>query len=238
MYQKASIQEILSSTSHRPWMLPRKKWNFYQEWNEPVFLHWEVEPDIIKGMIPKNVELDTLHGKAWVSLVPFQISIKPRYLPSFPPISSFNEINLRTYVKHEGKTGVYFLQIEGEKALSCWIARLTSGLPFLHSKIRRSKSRIIAQNEKLDSALEIDYQPLEFIANPSSTDLWLSERYALFVERNQEIFTYEVHHLPWKLHKVDVHAGKISYPKYGNILQGEPQITHYSPGTQVIAFPT
>ena len=38
-----TIKEILNITNHRPWKIPRGSWKFYQEWNNAVFLHWQVE---------------------------------------------------------------------------------------------------------------------------------------------------------------------------------------------------
>lgn len=63
-------------------------------------------------MVPHDLEIDLFEGKPWVYLVAFTMEkIRPKYLPSFPPISDFDEINIRTYVKKDNKAGVYFLSI-------------------------------------------------------------------------------------------------------------------------------
>lgn len=72
------------------------------------------------------MEIDFFEGKQWVSLVAFTMEkIRRKNLPSFPPISDFNEINIRTYVKYKKKTGVYFLSIEGGTKISCQIAKVS-----------------------------------------------------------------------------------------------------------------
>lgn len=38
-----TIREILNTTEHRPWKIPIGSWKFYQEWNNAIFLHWQVE---------------------------------------------------------------------------------------------------------------------------------------------------------------------------------------------------
>ena len=102
-------KEILKSTEHRPWKLPSGNWKFYQEWNDAIFLHWQVSLSALKKYVPNELEIDLFDGKAWVSVVIFKMQkIRPRNLPSFDPISDFDEINIRVYVKSNGKTGVYF----------------------------------------------------------------------------------------------------------------------------------
>ena len=55
-------------------------------------------------LVPAEIEIDLFEGKPWVSLVAFTMEkIRPRYLPYFPPISNFDEINIRTYVKSKNK---------------------------------------------------------------------------------------------------------------------------------------
>ena len=86
--KKYSTSEILNYTSHRTWENPNNNWSFYQEWNKALFFHWAIEKEIIEKLIPKGVEIDTYNGKAWISLVAFTMEkIRPRLLPSFPPIS-------------------------------------------------------------------------------------------------------------------------------------------------------
>jgi len=119
-----TIQEIENTIEHRPWKLPSKQWRYYQEWNNAVFLHWKVSYDELREFVPNEIEIDEIDGSPWVSLVAFTMEkIRPRYLPQFSPVSNFDEINIRTYVKSKNKTGVYFLSIEGGKNISCKIAK-------------------------------------------------------------------------------------------------------------------
>lgn len=111
-----TIKEIVNTTEHRPWKMPTESWKFYQEWNNALFLHWLVELSELKKFVPNELEIDLFDGKPWVSVVAFTMEkIRPKNLPSFSPISDFDEINIRTYVKSNNKTGVYFLSIEGDK---------------------------------------------------------------------------------------------------------------------------
>ena len=92
--------------------------------------------------MPKELDIDLFEGKPWVSVVAFTMEkIRPKNLPSFAPISNFDEINIRTYIRSNNKTGVYFLSIEGGTKLSCKIAKGISELPYRFSKMKRSPNK-------------------------------------------------------------------------------------------------
>ena len=131
-----SIREILSVHTHRPWELSDQPWRYYQEWNNAVFLHWEVPADLLQSLIPSSIELDLFEGKAWVSVVAFTMEkLRVKRLPSVPGISDFHEINVRTYVMRDGRPGVYFLSMEAEKQLPVFISKNVSGLPYKKATI-------------------------------------------------------------------------------------------------------
>ncbi|MCG9792921.1 DUF2071 domain-containing protein [Flavobacterium algicola] len=89
----------------------------------------------MEKFVPKELEIDLIDGKAWISVGACTMEkIRPKNLPAFPPISDFDEINIRTYVKSKYKTGVYVLSIEGGESLSCKIAKGISNLPYRFSK--------------------------------------------------------------------------------------------------------
>src|SRR3954451_23064859 len=101
-------------------------------------------------LLPAGLTLDLFDGEAWVSLVAFTIKrLRPHFLPSFPPLSNFHEVNMRTYVLRNAKPGIYFLSIEAQKPGSALMAKLVTGLPYVHSKIKRTERSYTAKNNKL-----------------------------------------------------------------------------------------
>lgn len=232
-----ALKEIVNSTSHRPWEMPNGSWKFYQEWNRALFLHWEVELSELEKFVPKELEIDLFQGKPWVSVVAFTMeNIKPRYAPSFSPISNFDEINIRTYVKRDGKTGVYFLSIEGGKILSCKIAKAISELPYRYSKIKRSSGKYFSQNTAYQDQLDIDFSVENKIEEKSSLDIWLTERYALFQDTRTHINTFEIHHLEWDIKSATLHNFECKYPRFDSLIKGMPHRVHYSKGVKVLAW--
>ena len=232
-----TIEEILNSTEHRPWDLPKGSWKFYQEWNKAIFLHYKVDLALLRPFVPAELEIDLIEGEAWVSVVTFTMEkIRPKYLPHFPPISNFDEINIRTYVKFNGKTGVYFLSIEGGKSLSCKVAKGLSELPYRYSQMERSINTYHSSNLSLKDRLALEYELGAISEEKTALDKWLTERYALFQDTAIAINEFEIHHLEWPMVEIKLHHYKVSYPRFKEMLDQAPDLVHYSNGVKVLAW--
>jgi hypothetical protein len=232
-----TIREILNTTKHRPWEIPTGNWKFYQEWNNAIFLHWEVELNELKKFVPEELEIDLFQGKPWVSVVAFTMEkIRPKNLPSFPPISNFDEINIRTYIKSNNKTGVYFLSIEGGKRLSCKIAKGMSELPYRFSKIQRNENNFESDNFEFNDRLNIGFTIGKEITEKSELENWLTERYALFQDAKKSINEFEIHHLEWPINEINLKNFEFNYPRFDKLLKNEPNRIQYSKGVKVIAW--
>ena len=46
---------------------------------------------------------------------------------------SLSELNVRTYVTHGGKGGVYFFSLDAGSRVAAWAARATYHLPYFHA---------------------------------------------------------------------------------------------------------
>ena len=232
-----TIREILNTTEHRPWKMPTENWKFYQEWNNAIFLHWQVELSELKKFVPKELEIDLFKGKPWVSMVAFTMEkIRPKNLPSFPPISDFDEINIRTYVKSNNKTGVYFLSIEGGTNLSCKIAKGISELPYRYSKIKRSEKIFESHNSEFNDKLSVEFTIGKELREKTELDKWLTERYALFQDLDKSINEFEIHHLEWPINEIDLKKVNLNYQRFNMLINNEPNKFQYSNGVKVIAW--
>lgn len=232
-----NLKQLKTHTHHRPWKLPEEGWRFYQEWNDALFLHWQVNYGELRKLVPPELEIDLFEGRAWVSFVAFTMEkIRPRYLPSFSPVSYFHEINIRTYIKSGHKTGVYFLSMEGSKRLSCLVAKAISELPYRYSKMTREAGYFSSYNLEFNNHFSAKYTVGKTIAEKEALLNWLTERYALFQDAGDSINEFEVHHLPWSVQEVEIEKLTLSYPGFQKLLAGPPQIQHYSSGVQVLAW--
>ncbi len=232
-----SIKDLIDTTDHRPWEMPAGPWKFYQEWNDAIFLHWQVDFDLLSELVHPDLEIDLFEGTPWVSLIAFKMEkIRPKNFPAIRAISNFHEINLRTYVKYKGKSGVHFLSIEGGKKLSCKIARIISELPYCFSHISRKTGSLISYNNELGDSLKIEYSVGATIERKEDIDLWLTERYALFQHTKKHINTFEIHHIEWPIHSLNLGQIEMNYPRLNGLLLELPDRKHYSTGVQVISW--
>lgn len=84
------------------------------EWHRPVFLHFELDPAIVRAVLPRPFALELFEERAIVSLVALtkrRFRVHPRApwwarLVPFPGEQRF--FNLRTYVRHGDEPGAFF----------------------------------------------------------------------------------------------------------------------------------
>jgi uncharacterized protein YqjF (DUF2071 family) len=233
---KYTIQELLSSTSHRPWELPLEQWFWYQEWNDAIFLHYKVEEKILRKYVPNYLELDLINHSAWVSVVAFTMNkVHIRNFFQIDSISNFHEVNLRTYVTYNGKPGVYFLSIEAEKIIPTILANLLSGLLYKYSSITRKPNYYQLIGKR--SQISFEFLVKDKISEKSNLDFALTERYCLYKNSPNHMKRLEIQHKPWELFRIEFTKLEIDYFQYSPSIDfNNPDLIHYSPGIQVVAW--
>lgn len=243
MTERLRPSELLERTGHRPDPLPAGRWNFYQEWVDVIFLHYQVDLVGLRSMVPEELELDLFEGNAWVSVVAFTMqNVRPRWLPAWPPVSNFHEVNVRTYVRDgHGTPGVYFLSIDAAKCASVALAQVLSALPYRKAHIVRGRSprKWFEARSRTGMHVQLDHQNVGPIAFPSLMDRWLVERYALFELYRNAVWCYEVHHLPWPLETLQINH--LRFDPSAELLplglSNKPHLAHGSSGVQILSWP-
>src|SRR5829696_1188469 len=128
---------ILSETAHRPWAMPDSPWILTQSWHDLLFVHWSIDVAALRPLVPAAFELDLFEAQAWVAVVPFQMSnVSPRAVPALPWISAFPELNVRTYVRMNGRGGVYFFSLDATNPVAVAIARTLVHLPYFTAAMK------------------------------------------------------------------------------------------------------
>lgn len=221
-----------------------------QTWEHLLFAHWSVPVETIRSMVPSGLEIDTYDGRAWISIIPFLMSgVRIRRLPTVPFTSTFPEINVRTYVRANRKTGVYFLSLDASNPVVTAIARRWYRLMYFQANmsLQAKGDAIEFRSQRLQarpSAYRFfsRYQPLSepFYAKKGTIEHWLTERYTLFCQcaKSTQIYFANVYHEPWKLQPVSVTITDNTMTQDMPIqLQENPEIVLYARGVQSIIWP-
>jgi uncharacterized protein len=108
-----------------------------QHWGKLLFMHWPLEVETLRPLIPVQLSIDTFDGKAWIGVVPFTMwGIRASFLPPLPGTSAFHELNVRTYVHYQGMPGVWFFSLDAANSLAVWGARKFYHLPYFNADMK------------------------------------------------------------------------------------------------------
>ena len=189
------------------------------KWRDLLFLHWPVAPEILQKTLPPELEIETFSGKAWVGLVPFQMDdVRPLILPDLGKwgrfYNTFPELNVRTYVRCEGESGVWFHSLDCASFFATFTARLWFKLPYFKSHMRFWRARngdFRFDSRRLFPAptpanFSARWRPEGEIASAKTGSLeeFLVERYVLYSQKNGQLFRGRVAHSPYQIQSAKV----------------------------------
>jgi uncharacterized protein len=236
---------ILFATAHRPWPAPMTPWIMTQRWNDLLFLHYALSPEVLRPLVPDALALDTYGQRAWISVTPFWIShLRPPGVPPLPWLSHFAEINVRTYVTRDGRPGVYFFSLDASNLSAVWGARVFYRLPYWQAAMKlkwRGELRIDyaskRQHGPKPAELRCSYGPSSsvFRAHPGSLEHFLTERYCLYAASRKRLYRGEIHHLPWELQDATFELPQNSMAQPAGIsLPATPDIAFFARAMKVL----
>lgn len=184
--------------------LQKKGWIMAQRWSDLIFLHYEVESSDLQKLVP--YPLDLYQGKAILSVVPFIMShIRFPFLPAIPGLSRLCELNLRTYVRVNGKPLVYFFTLDTNHWPAVLIAQWFFALPYRYRplKITHRQSQPASVYELKSPMLTLRAQITEEVVY-TDFDRWATERYGLMTKSGKKNLMGIVEHVPWKLQRAKI----------------------------------
>ena len=222
---------------HLPWALPTTPWVMAQSWCDLLFAHWPVPRDALARLIPLSLDVDSFEGQCWISVVPFTMTdVHPRRLPNVPGISTFPELNVRTYVRHGSKPGVFFFSLDAASVTAVAGGRLWYQLPYFLARMstHRVDGWVTYHSERIvrgprPAVFEARFRPDGPVrrAAPGSLEHWLTERYCLYsAGRNGRLMRADVHHAPWPLQPalLELRANSMVEPSGLRLADVEPLI--------------
>jgi uncharacterized protein YqjF (DUF2071 family) len=193
-----------------------KDWSMRQTWHDLCFLHWTIDYQTIRDLVPAALEIDQYEGKAWISIVLFRLDeVRFRGIPELSFMSNFAELNVRTYVIKDGRPGIYFLSLDASKAAVIWGARWKYHLPFYKADVRLHEQRQVFQftNQRKICYLggtssrrfvgKYEPEPNRALLLNDPLSQWLTDRFRFYaVDRAHRLYRCDIEHPPWALQPV------------------------------------
>jgi hypothetical protein len=195
--------------SHRPWPAPEGHWVQAQTMEDVLFAHWRVEPAALARLVPPELTLDTFDGEAWVGAVALRVTnLRLRGLPPVPGLSSFAELNVRTYVTLDDRPGIWFFSLELGNLLVVEAMKRLYRLPARRVGVDAGQGRY----ELPGFAARYRSAGEPFRAGAGTLEEFLTERFCLYTADGGRLYRAEVHHAPWLLQRVEgaVDAAQVS----------------------------
>lgn len=231
-------ETVLREVEHRPYPVPSGPWVMGMSWRNLLFMHWPVDADDLRPLVPPSLSIDTFDGSAWLGVVPFDMTgVRPHFLPAVPRLSNFPEINLRTYVTAEDKPGIWFFSLDAHSRLAVRLARATFHLPYFDAEMccHASNDGVYYRSVRTHGGappaeFTARYRPVggRFESGPGTIENFLTGRYCLYsADGRGNVRRGDVHHHLWPLQpaEAEVHTLTMTQqiglklPETGPILQ-------------------
>ena len=216
---------------------------FLARWDRAVFINYSADPSILQRQVP--FELDLRDGKAFVSIVAFTlVRMRPRLGGAWTewilkPIATHEFLNIRTYVRHHGEPGIFFLAEWLSNRISVQLGPRTFGLPYRFGQLHYEhgsafQGSVSAREGRLTYSGEVagpEFGPCE----PGSTAEFMLERYTAFTQRGKRRRLFRIWHSPWPQAPAVCHVAETSLIASTGAWWNTAEFVsaHYSPGAEV-----
>jgi uncharacterized protein len=245
---RALEHDALPPADHRPWPLPTGPWVMAQAWQNALFAHWPLAPGALRRFLPRGVALDLFDGAAWLGITAFIVSgARIRGVPALPGVSTFPEVNVRTYATVDEKPGVVFLSLDAASLAAVLGARAWFRLPYFfatgEAERREGWWRFTTRREHrgaVGARFSARYRASAGRQLPGGTALtrWLVERYCLYCGADRTLLRAEIHHAPWPIEPAEAVIDENTLGEaLGLSLDPRPPLLHFASGVDAVIWP-
>ncbi len=219
-------------------------------WTNVCLFSYAAPRELLEPHLPRGLELDTLEGRALVSLVAFQFLDTRLLGVPWPGYRSFPELNLRFYVRHGRERGVVFIREIIPLRFPAWAARVLYHEPY------RVAPLVVQVHERPDSR-SVEYrlgwadrthrlvitgdEPAFLPAENTLEHFFKEQRWGFGRDRRGRCTRFEVEHPTWKVHRVrswqlDFDWGEVYGPEWKLLTGREPLAVVLAAGSEVQVF--
>ncbi len=199
-------------------------------WEDLIMANYEVDPEVLKPYLPHGVDLDLYGDKTYVSLVGFLFKKTSLFNIPIPFLGTFEEINLRFYVKRvEGdsvKRGVVFINETVPYKPVAWLANKLYkehyiAIPTKSSIVKSGSTKNINYQWKINKEwnhISVNASAKREQMLPDSIEEFIFEHYYGYTRINNQLSQeYKVNHPRWEVNKVTDYSIHCDFKSmYGN----------------------
>ena len=222
------------------------------EWRHLAMLNYEIDPTVLEPYLPEGTELDTWHGRHYISVVGLLFQNTRLYGISVPFHRNFEEINLRFYVRRETagevRRGVVFIkEIVPRRAITL-VARAFYNenyvtLPTSHSIADCGAGLSVTyqwQQPEIEHSLRVQADGTQRLIQDHTEEEFIAEHYwGYAVQRDGGTLEYEVEHPRWRTWRVSDSAlncdiERLYGARFAEYIKGPPSSALLAEGSPVV----
>jgi len=219
------------------------------EWKNLLMLNYAVDPALLRPFVPAGTELDFHEGNAYVSLIGFQFN-KTRLLGRAVPFhQSFEEVNLRFYVRRGNRRGVVFIRELVPKVAVTAIARLAYGenyscVPMSH-RLQTTASGFSAEYSwgvgAARCTISANTSREAYLPERGSLSEFITEHYWGYAIRSGRTVEYQVDHPQWQVREADNaqfsgNGSRFYAADFAKLIEEPPDSAFIAEGSAVTVF--
>jgi len=194
------------------------------EWRKLSMANYAVPADLLKPYLPKYTELDFYNGDCYVSLVGFLFdNVRLKGIP-IPFHTSFEEVNLRFYVRYRDeqgnwKRGTTFIKEIVPKFAVSWVANLIYHEPYVTMPMRHSWENTNDERRVSYEWKNKKWNRFEVLAQNTTIDMtsgskeeFITEHYWGYTAFSPSVTTeYGVEHPRWQVYPVKDYTIEVDF---------------------------
>lgn len=222
------------------------------EWRNLLMLNYAVEPLRLQPYVPASTELDAFEGRTYVSLVGFEFNQTRVRGFAVPFHRSFEEVNLRFYVRRGSRRGVVFVRELVPRCAIAAVARICYGekyssVPMSHRMDADFDAKTVEGQYSWGTGgrhctVKIECERPAFQPTDGSLSQFITEHYwGYAAQRDGGCVEYEVQHPRWRVReasRAEFFGEAVRYygPQFAAILRNPPDSAFLADGSAVTVF--
>jgi uncharacterized protein len=227
------------------------------EWRHLVMLNFEIDPEVLRPLVPPGTELDLWQGRHFVSVVGFLFLNTRVFGVGIPGHRDFEEVNLRFYVRRHAtdgwRRGVVFVKEIVPRVAIAMTARTFYGEKYvalpMHHRIERDTDsatpRAVSYSWRFrgqDNRMELSVENAFADVSEGSDVEFITEHYWGYARRRGGGTTeYRVAHPRWRVAtgtsaRLDCDVAGLYGSQFMEFLNGRPASAFLAEGSEVAVF--